>query len=88
MFQLLSGLQPEDIGWPVMRTNRDSPSGRPPTDSPNGELMEAIGAIGDIERVRSRLDAYAKAGADECGIVPVTAEDAGGARLLDALKPG
>ncbi len=49
-------------------------------------LFEAVGAVGDLATVRARLDEYAAAGADEIGIVPVTAEDAGGARLLDALR--
>lgn len=51
------------------------------------ELMQAVGAIGSLDLARSRLDAYAKAGADEIGVVPVTAEDPGGKSLLSAIRP-
>lgn len=51
------------------------------------ELMEAVGAIGTPVKVRERLDDYAKAGADEIGIVPTTAGDPGGAVTLRALAP-
>jgi alkanesulfonate monooxygenase SsuD/methylene tetrahydromethanopterin reductase-like flavin-dependent oxidoreductase (luciferase family) len=51
------------------------------------ELMHAVGAIGDRARVAEALDAYARAGADEIGIVPVTAGDDAGTRLLRALAP-
>jgi hypothetical protein len=49
--------------------------------------MRAIGAVGTIAEIRSRLDEYFKAGANEIGIVPVTAEDPAGARLLEKLRP-
>ena len=51
------------------------------------ELWQAAGAVGDIACVRKRLAAYADAGADQIGIVPVTAGDPAGARLLAAPKP-
>jgi probable F420-dependent oxidoreductase len=49
------------------------------------ELAEAVGAIGDAAAVRAGLDEYAKAGANELGVVPVTAGDPGGRRLLEEL---
>ena len=50
------------------------------------ELMQAIGAIGNRADVDQRLREYAAAGADELGIVPVTAEDDGGKSVLRELK--
>ena len=50
-------------------------------------LVHAIGAVGHEGSVRERLDEYRRAGVDEVCIVPVTANDAGGARLLSALSP-
>jgi len=51
------------------------------------ELMESIGAVGTAGEVHRRLDQYSQAGADEIGIVPVTADDPAGARLMDDLRP-
>ncbi len=51
------------------------------------ELMKSIGAVGSAAEVRRRLDEYREAGADEIGIVPVTADDPAGARLMDELRP-
>jgi probable F420-dependent oxidoreductase len=51
------------------------------------ELMKSIGAVGSAGEVRARLDDYSKAGADEIGIVPVTADDPAGARPLHEMRP-
>jgi probable F420-dependent oxidoreductase len=53
-----------------------------------GELLEQICAIGSISEVRRRLASYREAGATRIGIVPATAEDPAGRRLLAALGPG
>jgi probable F420-dependent oxidoreductase len=50
-----------------------------------GALIDAVCAIGDAHDVRDRVDAYRAAGADTVAIVPVTAGDPGGRRLLEAL---
>lgn len=50
------------------------------------ELLERVGAVGMIEDVVSRISAYHDAGADVVGVVPSTAEDPGGRRLLGALS--
>ena len=50
------------------------------------ELVDAVGLIGSEAYVRERLDAYARAGADEIGLVPATAGDPRGARTLEALR--
>ncbi len=49
------------------------------------ELIETVCMSGSAADVAARLDAYRSAGADEVAIVPVTAEDAGGARILAAI---
>jgi probable F420-dependent oxidoreductase len=49
------------------------------------QLLAAVGAIGNTREVRARIDEYAAAGADVVALVPVTADDPGGARLLSAL---
>jgi hypothetical protein len=50
-------------------------------------LLEAIGAIGPVERIADRLAAYHRAGADHVGLVPATAADPGAQALLAALTP-
>ena len=52
------------------------------------ELLEQICAIGSEDQIRRRLDSYRAAGATRVGIVPATAEDHAGRRLLAALAPG
>lgn len=47
------------------------------------ELAEALGAFGDPEQITARLQAYLRAGADTVAVVPVTAEDAAGRRVLE-----
>lgn len=49
------------------------------------ELLAAVAALGDRAALRARLSDYAAAGADEIAIVPVTAGDEAGARVLTAL---
>ena len=52
---------------------------------PRGLLSEVC-AIGAREQIDRRLDAYRAAGADHIGIVPCTAEDPAGRRVLAALS--
>jgi probable F420-dependent oxidoreductase len=50
------------------------------------ELAETVGAIGDVDTVLDRFDAYAAAGADEVVIVAsATDDDPAGARTLRAI---
>jgi probable F420-dependent oxidoreductase len=51
-------------------------------------LLEQVGALGSAESVIERVRAYHEAGADIVGVVPSTAEDAGGRRVLTALAEG
>ncbi len=48
------------------------------------ELLEQVGAIGTAEQIRQRIAEYHQAGADVVGVVPSTAEDPAGARVLKA----
>ena len=50
------------------------------------ELAAKVGIVGDEAAVRSRLDEYRAAGADEICIVPATAGDGGGLKTLEALR--
>jgi probable F420-dependent oxidoreductase len=50
-------------------------------------LLEAVAMLGDERTLRSRVSDYRAAGADEVAIVPVTAGDEAGARVLAALAP-
>ena len=52
------------------------------------DLIDAVCLSGTRGELRDGLAAYAAAGADEVAIVPVTAEDPGGAALLRALATG
>jgi len=45
----------------------------------------AICAIGDAAAIQAAIDSYRAAGVDQVALVPVTAEDRGGERLLAAL---
>jgi probable F420-dependent oxidoreductase len=49
------------------------------------DAASRIGLVGDVDTVRTRLDAYAAAGLDEVVLVPATAGDPGGERTLTAL---
>jgi len=51
------------------------------------ELIDAVCLAGTRDELRDGLAAYAAAGADEIAIVPVTADDSGGAAVLQALAP-
>lgn len=51
------------------------------------ELLEQVCAIGTAKGIRARLAEYHSAGAGHIGIVPATAEDPAGARVLAALSP-
>jgi probable F420-dependent oxidoreductase len=51
------------------------------------ELLSNVCAIGSSDQIRARLGDYRAAGADHIGIVPATAEDPAGGRVLAALKP-
>ncbi|GHH28378.1 LLM class F420-dependent oxidoreductase [Lentzea cavernae] len=51
------------------------------------DLIEAVGAIGSAKEVAGRVDEYFEAGAEHVGLVPATAEDPAGSRLLTTLSP-
>jgi probable F420-dependent oxidoreductase len=51
------------------------------------ELVRTVCLTGGPATLTAGLEAYAAAGADEVAIVPVTADDPGGARLLATLSP-
>jgi probable F420-dependent oxidoreductase len=51
------------------------------------ELLDQVCALGSSVQIESRLGAYRAAGADHIGIVPATAEDPAGRRVLEALSP-
>jgi probable F420-dependent oxidoreductase len=50
-------------------------------------LIEAVGAIGSADDIAGRVDEYFAAGAGHVGLVPATAEDPAGRRLLTTLSP-
>jgi alkanesulfonate monooxygenase SsuD/methylene tetrahydromethanopterin reductase-like flavin-dependent oxidoreductase (luciferase family) len=50
------------------------------------ELPAAIGLVGGESAIAEKLDRYRAAGADEICLVPATAEDPGGARVLEAMS--
>jgi probable F420-dependent oxidoreductase len=52
------------------------------------ELLRDVCAVGSAAEVTARLASYLEAGATHVGVVPVTAEDPGGDRLLAALAAG
>jgi probable F420-dependent oxidoreductase len=49
------------------------------------ELLELVSALGSADAIRGRVEEYHEAGADVVGVVPSTAEDAGGRSVLTAL---
>jgi probable F420-dependent oxidoreductase len=51
------------------------------------ELLSQVCAIGSREQIQARLGEYLAAGASHVGIVPATAEDHAGRRMLRALSP-
>lgn len=50
------------------------------------ELLAAIGLVGTRAAITDRIEQYRAAGADEICLVPATASDAGGARVLAQMK--
>lgn len=50
------------------------------------ELLRSVGAIGTRTQVGAAVESYLTAGADHVGIVPATADDPAGARVLAALS--
>jgi probable F420-dependent oxidoreductase len=50
-------------------------------------LIEAVGAIGSADDIARRVESYFEAGAAHVGLVPATAEDPAGRRLLTTLSP-
>ncbi|HUQ61139.1 LLM class F420-dependent oxidoreductase [Lentzea sp.] len=68
----------------------DARSGKPRSQLAEAiplELIEAVGAIGSAQDIARRVDDYVAAGASHVGLVPATAEDPAGRRLLTALSP-
>ncbi|WP_394618456.1 LLM class F420-dependent oxidoreductase [Lentzea sp. JNUCC 0626] len=51
------------------------------------ELMTQVGAIGSAREIAERVAEYHDKGADHVGLVPATAEDPAGRRLLTTLAP-
>jgi probable F420-dependent oxidoreductase len=51
------------------------------------ELLSQVCAVGSDDEIRKRLARYRAAGATRIGIVPATAEDPAGRRVLAALRP-
>jgi probable F420-dependent oxidoreductase len=55
-------------------------------DAIPAELPAAVGAIGSASEIIARIDSYFEAGADHVGIVPATADDPAGRRVLGAVR--
>jgi probable F420-dependent oxidoreductase len=51
------------------------------------ELLSQVCAIGTRDEIQTRLAAYLASGASHVGVVPATAEDPAGRRVLAALSP-
>lgn len=51
------------------------------------DLLDAVCALGSKAQLTDRIAAYHRAGADQVGIVPSTAEDPAGRNVLAALSP-
>lgn len=51
------------------------------------ELLERVCALGGADEIRARLDEYRDAGVERVSVIPATAEDPAGARVLEALAP-
>ncbi|MDX8029359.1 LLM class F420-dependent oxidoreductase [Lentzea sp. BCCO 10_0856] len=51
------------------------------------DLIEAVGAVGSADDIVRRVDSYFEAGVSHVGLVPATAEDPAGRRLLTTLSP-
>jgi hypothetical protein len=79
--ELFAGLGFEDL---VQRARAGTPRAALAEAVPY-ELVAQIGALGDAEGIAARVATYREAGADHVAIVPSTAEDPAGTRLLDAV---
>jgi alkanesulfonate monooxygenase SsuD/methylene tetrahydromethanopterin reductase-like flavin-dependent oxidoreductase (luciferase family) len=51
------------------------------------ELLGQVCAVGSERQIKDRLASYRAAGATRIGVVPATAEDPAGNRVLAALRP-
>lgn len=51
------------------------------------ELLQRVCALGSAAEIRARLGEYRAAGVERVAVVPATAEDPGGERVLKALAP-
>jgi probable F420-dependent oxidoreductase len=51
------------------------------------ELLRQVCAVGSEAQIQARLACYRAAGATSIGVVPATAEDPAGCRVLGALRP-
>ncbi|MGI5498793.1 LLM class F420-dependent oxidoreductase [Lentzea sp. CA-135723] len=64
--------------------------GRPRTELADAiplDLLDQVGAIGSARTIADRVTEYHEAGAAHVGLVPATAEDPAGRRLLTTLSP-
>ena len=50
------------------------------------ELLSAIGLVGSAATIKDRIEQYSAAGAGEICLVPATASDVGGLRVLEAMR--
>ncbi len=73
------------FGALVARARAGEPQHQLARDVPRA-LLEAVAMLGDERTLRARLEDYGAAGADEIAVVPVTAGDDAGARVLAALR--
>ncbi len=73
------------FGALVDRARAGEPQRRLVGDVPRA-LLEAVALLGDEAALRARAADYRAAGADEIAVVPVTAGDDGGRRVLAALS--
>jgi probable F420-dependent oxidoreductase len=73
------------FGALVARARAGEPQAKLAAELPR-ELLDAVAALGSVRALRERLAQYAAAGADEVAVVPSTAEDPAGRRLLAALS--
>jgi probable F420-dependent oxidoreductase len=75
-----------ELGFPeLVRHARDGARRSELARSIPFELLEQVGALGSAENVAACVRAYHEAGADIVGVVPSTAEDPGGRRVLSVL---
>jgi probable F420-dependent oxidoreductase len=76
-----------DLGYrDLVDRARAGASRRELADAIPPQLLAAVGAIGTTPEVVARIESYFDAGADHVGIVPATAEDQAGRRVLSVLS--